>query len=89
MSVIEMIIQKINKALVIEDDLDRGFHRLRGIKLDELHKDSIIYFGEHYILLSKIILSYKNTIQSFKQGINVIDSKNIEYGRGTIYYFPT
>jgi GR25 family glycosyltransferase involved in LPS biosynthesis len=93
MSVIEMIVKKkINKALVIEDDAIVDFTRLRGINLDQLPQDSIIYFGGTLhppTSFKDKSWSYKKTIQPFKQGVNVIDSKKYRILGGHGYYFPT
>ena len=93
MSIIQNIVDnKINQSLVLEDDAVIDFQRLKKINLDKLPQDSLIYFGGTLHPPD----SFKNktwkhtkTIQKFKNGINEIDPSKYRILGGHGYYFPT
>lgn len=93
MSIIKKIVkQKINQALVIEDDAVIDFKLLEKINLDKLPQDSIIYFGGTLHppdTFKNKTWSHDETIKSFKRGINSIDAKKFRILGGHGYYFPT
>ena len=93
MSIIKRIVkQKINQALVIEDDAVIDFKMLEKINLNNLPQDSIIYFGGTLHppdTFKNKTWSHDQTIKSFKKGINKIDIKKFRILGGHGYYFPT
>jgi GR25 family glycosyltransferase involved in LPS biosynthesis len=93
MSIIKKIVkQKINQALVIEDDAVIDFKMLEKINLNNLPQDSIIYFGGTLHppdTFKNKTWTHEETIKSFKKGINKIDSKKFRILGGHGYYFPT
>jgi len=93
MSIIKKIVkQKINQALVIEDDAVIDFNILKKINLNKLPQDSIIYFGGTLHppdTFKNKTWSHDQTIKSFKKGINKIDPKKFRILGGHGYYFPT
>ena len=93
MSIIKKIVkQKINQALVIEDDAVIDFNILKKINLNKLPQDSIIYFGGTLHppdTFKNKTWSHEGIIKSFKKGINKIDPKKFRILGGHGYYFPT
>jgi len=93
MSIIKKIVkQKINQALVIEDDAVIDFKMLEKINLNKLPQDSIIYFGGTLHppdTFKNKTWRHEQTIKSFKKGINKIDPKKFRILGGHGYYFPT
>jgi len=93
MSIIQNIVNnKIDQTLILEDDAIVDFERLKKINLDKLPQDSLIYFGGTLHPPD----SFKNktwkhtkTIQKFKNGINMIDPSKYRILGGHGYYFPT
>jgi GR25 family glycosyltransferase involved in LPS biosynthesis len=93
MSIIRKIVtQKINKALVIEDDALINFKKLESINLDNLPQDSVIYFGGTLHppdTFKNKTWKHSEAIKSLTTGINKIDSKKYRILGGHGYYFPT
>ena len=88
----QIVNKKLNKVLVIEDDAIIDFKKLKSINLNHLPQDSIIYFGGSLTPPTSFkdkSFNYKKTIQSFKRGINKINSKKYRILGGHGYYFPT
>ena len=92
MSIIKKIVKdKINQALIIEDDAIVDFEKLRKINLDKLPQDSIIYFGGSFLppdTFKNKTWKHSDAIKGLKKGINVIDSKKYRILGGHGYYFP-
>lgn len=93
MSIISKIVkQKINKALVIEDDAVVNFKKLQSINLDKLPQDSVIYFGGTLHppdSFKNKTWKHSKAIKSLTSGINKIDSTKYRILGGHGYYFPT
>ena len=87
----EIAMNKIDKALIVEDDVVIDFQKLRKMNLDKLPQDSLIYFGgvlHPPTSFKDKDWNYKKTIKNFKPGINKIDSKKYRIFGGFGYYFP-
>ncbi len=93
MSIITKIAkQKIDKALVIEDDAVVNFKKLQSLNLDKLPQDSVIYFGGTLHppdSFKNKTWKHSEAIKSLTSGINKIDSKKYRVLGGHGYYFPT
>ncbi len=93
MSVIKNIIkQKLDQVLIIEDDAVVDFKKLKQINLKKLPQDSLIYFGGTIHppdSFKNKTWNHKTISKSFKNGINVIDPKKYRILGGHGYYFPT
>ena len=93
MSIIKKIVKnKINQALVIEDDAVVDFTKLKKINLNKLPQDSIIYFGGTLHppdTFKNKTWSHAKTIRNFKKGINKINPEKFRILGGHGYYFPT
>ena len=82
---------KINHALVVEDDVEIDFKLLKKINFNKLPTDSLIYLGgvlHPPTSFKDKSWSYEKTIQGFKKGINRIDSSKYRVFGGFGYYFP-
>ena len=92
MSIIKKIVkEKIDQALIIEDDAIVDFKKLKSINLDKLPQDSIIYFGGSFLppdSFKNKTWKHSDAIKGLKNGINVIDSKKYRILGGHGYYFP-
>ena len=92
MSIIKKIVkEKINQALVIEDDAIIDFKELKKIDLNQLPQDSIIYFGGTLHppdTFKNKKWKHEETIKDFKKGINEIDTTKFRILGGHGYYFP-
>ena len=93
MSIIKKIVKnKINQALVIEDDAIVDFAKLKKINLNKLPQDSIVYFGGTLHppdTFKNKTWSHAKTIRNFKKGINKINPEKFRILGGHGYYFPT
>ena len=92
MTIIKKIVKnKIDQALIIEDDAIIDFKLLKKINLDKLPQDSIIYFGGSLHppdTFKNKGWSHEKIIKSFKKGINKIDPEKFRILGGHGYYFP-
>lgn len=92
MSIIEKIVEnKVDQALVVEDDVNIDFKSLRKIDLKKLPQDSMIYFGGVLHPPNSFkdkTWDYKKTTESFKKGINKINPEKYRIFGGFGYYFP-
>jgi GR25 family glycosyltransferase involved in LPS biosynthesis len=92
MTIIKKIVKnKIDQALIIEDDAIIDFKLLKKINLDKLPQDSIIYFGGSLHppdTFKNKTWSHEKTIKTFKKGINKIDPEKFRILGGHGYYFP-
>ena len=92
MSIIKKIADnKINQALIVEDDVTIDFNSLKKINLDKLPQDSLIYFGgvlHPPTSFKDKSWSYENTIKPFKKGINKINPDKYRIFGGFGYYIP-
>ena len=87
----EIADSKINRSLIVEDDVVIDYKSLRKIKLNTLPQDSLIYFGG--VLhpprsFKDKTWSYEKTIKNFKNGINKIDPTKYRIFGGFGYYIP-
>jgi GR25 family glycosyltransferase involved in LPS biosynthesis len=82
---------KIDQALIVEDDVVIDYKKLEKMKLDKLPQDSLIYFGgvlHPPTSFKDKKWSYEKTIQNFKNGINKIDPTKYRIFGGFGYYIP-
>ena len=87
----EIADNKIDRALVVEDDSVIDFEQLRKINLSKLPQDSLIYFGgvlHPPTSFKDKSWSYEKAKKNFKKGINTIDSSKYRIFGGFGYYIP-
>ncbi len=87
----EIADNKVDKALVVEDDSVIDFERLKRMNLDKLPQDSLIYFGgvlHPPTSFKDKKWKYENAKKNFKNGINVIEPAKYRIFGGFGYYFP-
>jgi|TARA_Y100000389_G_C17421602_1_gene497053 GR25 family glycosyltransferase involved in LPS biosynthesis len=87
----EIADSKIDRSLIVEDDVVIDYKLLRKMKLGELPQDSLIYFGgvlHPPTSFKDKTWSYEKTIKKFKNGINQIDPKKYRIFGGFGYYIP-
>ena len=92
MGVIKTIMKnKINNALVVEDDVVIEYDKLKKMNFEKLPQDSLIYFGgvlHPPTSFKDKKWKYENVIKDFKNGINKIESDKYRIFGGFGYFFP-
>jgi GR25 family glycosyltransferase involved in LPS biosynthesis len=87
----EIADNKINQALIVEDDVVIDYKKLEKMNLDKLPQDSLIYLGgvlHPPTSFKDKTWNYEKTIKDFKKGINKIDSTKYRIFGGFGYYIP-
>lgn len=92
MGVIRLIARnKINHALVVEDDVVIDYKKLKKLNFNKLPQDSLIYFGgvlHPPTSFKDKNWKYEKEVKNFKNGINKIESDKYRIFGGFGYYFP-